>query len=84
MHPGCRGRCFYESKPHVDFSKTYLEDYPYIYKRCRTCGYSIRTTETRCYCCHNPYSTRPIGSSRKKTTEIILQVKRRYRNGISL
>ena len=79
MHPGCRGRCFTESKTSVDFCTTYAKDFPNIWKRCRTCGYSIQTVNIRCYCCRNPYSTRPFGSSRKQTLEIILKVQGKRR-----
>ena len=60
VHPGCRNRCIMELKVHVDFSTTYAKDFPNIWKRCRTCGYSIQTANIRCYCCHNPYSTQTI------------------------
>ena len=67
----CKGRCYSEKKPAVDFRKTHLQD-EIIYKRCSTCGYSKQTNLARCYCCNYTYRTKPHGASRKDTREMIM------------
>lgn len=86
MQPNCKGKCFAETKKRCNFYREYIDpilfkkNLPKTWKNCAECGYTILTDVIRCYCCNNPYRTRPHGNSRKETLEIILQRtgKRRY------
>ena len=87
MQASCRGRCFSEKINRFKINRYYSnpEEYkrnlPKIPKTCRQCGYSILSDRIRCYCCTNKYSTSILGNSRKQTIAVMVECRRRVRDG---